>query len=153
MRLDKKGIDFIKEREGYKETAYKDQAGVWTIGYGTTYIGGRKVKSDDICDKTLAELWLVDNLTKTILFMNDVLGRKIKVNQNQFNALISLTYNIGFDAFGGSTLLKVIKGNRTVFGDLFFRWNKITIKGKKIINQGLLNRRKLEYEMFIRDED
>lgn len=151
MKLNKRGINFIKDREGYRETAYQDEAGVWTIGYGTTFINGRRVTRHNICDRQMAEFWLLDDVDSTEQFISDIV--KIKLNQNEFNALVSLAYNIGFGAFTNSTLLRTLNREQTVYGDLFFRWCKITVKGKKVTSNGLLNRRHLEYEMFIRDED
>lgn len=150
MKLNKRGIDFIKEREGYREAAYQDVAGIWTIGYGTTWVNGRKVTKDDMCDRQLAEIWLKHDIESTEDFVSDIV--KIKLGPNEFSALVSLAYNIGFTAFAHSTLLRTINRGDTVYGDLFFRWSKITIKGKKVTSNGLLNRRHLEYELFIRDE-
>lgn len=150
MNLNYRGIDFLKEREGYREAAYPDEGGVWTIGYGTTWINGRKVTRHDVCDRQLAEIWLLNDLEATEDFVSDIV--KIGLKQNQFNALVSLAYNIGFTAFSTSTLLRTLNKGQLVYGDLFFRWCKITIKGKKVTSNGLLNRRKLEYELFIRDE-
>lgn len=150
MNISPKGLDFIKEREGYKEVAYKDVAGVWTIGYGTTWIDGKRVKSHDICTRIEAEFWLLNDIKET----EEALGKLIKnkINQNQYDALVSLVYNIGIPGFKTSSLLKTLnKRVADVYADLFLRWNKITVNGKKVLSQGLLNRRKMEYELFIED--
>lgn len=150
MNISPKGLEFLKEREGYKEVAYRDEGGVWTIGYGTTWIENRRVKLGDVCTKAEAQIWLLDDIRKTEEVLN--LYVKKKVNQNQYDSLVSLTYNIGIDAFKKSSLLKVMnKRVADAYGDLFFRWNKITVNGKKILSNGLLNRRKLEYALFIED--
>lgn len=150
MNISSKGLDFLKEREGYKEVAYKDVAGVWTIGYGTTWIDGKRVKSHDVCTRIEAEFWLLNDIKET----EEALGKLIKkkINQNQYDALVSLVYNIGIPGFKTSSLLKTLnKRVADVYADLFLRWNKITVNGKKVLSQGLLNRRALEYSLFLED--
>lgn len=150
MNISPNGLEFLKEREGYKEVAYKDEGGVWTIGYGTTWIENRRVRLGDTCTKIEAQIWLLDDIKNVEEVLNLFVKRRI--NQNQYDSLVSLTYNIGIDAFKKSSLLKTLnKRVADVYGDLFFRWNKITIKGKKVLSKGLLNRRKLEYTLFIED--
>lgn len=147
MTLSEKGLEFLKKREGYKEVAYRDSGGVWTIGHGTTRIYGRKVKKGDTCTEHEAELWLLEDTQ----FAEDVINNtvKVKLNQNQFDALVSFVYNIGTNGWKSSTLLRYLNENRIVYSDLFLRWNKVTINGKKIVVDGLTNRRKLEYQLFI----
>lgn len=150
MKLSENGIKFLKDREGYREVAYRDEGGVWTIGYGTTWINNKRVTRDDICDKFLAENWMMDDIVETEVVINERV--KIKINQNQYDSLVSLVYNIGIDGFKHSSLLKTLNKNAGIYADLFLRWCKITLpNGKKVTSQGLLNRRKLEYELFIKD--
>jgi lysozyme len=83
---------------------------------------------------------------------------KVPVTQNQFDALTSLTYNIGKgkEGFGGSTLLKLLnQGDYKGAAEQFHRWNKVTDPktGEKVESPGLINRRKADYELFIKDSD
>lgn len=150
MKISDLGIIFLQDREGYKEVAYKDSAGIWTIGYGTTWIDKRRVKMNDFCDRNQAFIWLMDDIELTEKAIDNFV--KGKINQNQYDSLVSLTYNIGINGFGGSTLLKTINRNARVYKDLFTRWNKITLpNGKKVVSKGLTNRRELEYEFYIKD--
>lgn len=134
--------------EGKKLKAYKDQGGVWTIGFGSTYNIDEKrpVKEGDTIDDATAIRWLKsitgdlqDKLKKVIL---------VPVNQNQLDSLTSLAYNIGFTAFFESTLLKMLNDGKPKIevADQFLRWVKV----KKIVNQGLVNRRKKERELFLK---
>lgn len=147
MTISTSGLEFLKKREGYREEAYRDSGGVWTIGHGTTVINGRAVRKGDVCTEYEAELWLLEDSQ----FAEDVINNsvKVKLTQNQFDALVSLVYNIGAGGWRSSTLLRYLNEKRMVYSDLFLRWNKVTISGKKIEIAGLTNRRKLEYQLFI----
>ena len=105
MKLSKKGLDFIAKEEGLRLHAYLDQVGIPTIGYGSTfYEDGTKVKIGDRISRERADQLLV-NIAKQ--FENGVnKGLKREVNQNQFDALVSLSFNIGVAGFLGSTVLK-----------------------------------------------
>lgn len=149
MIISSRGISFLEDREGYRERAYRDEGGIWTVGFGTTWIDNRRVKFDDFCDKIQATVWLMDDIDSAQDAINKYL--KNQVTQNQYDSLVSLTYNIGIDGFKNSTLLKTINKGAEIYKDLFLRWNKVTIRGKKVISKGLTNRRKLEYELFIRN--
>lgn len=141
------GLEFLKKREGYKEESYRDSAGIWTIGYGTTFIDSRKVRPYEICTEFEAERWLLDDIDEVENIINDFVH--IELQQHEFDALVSFVYNIGIGGFLSSTLLKVLNKGQKVYADLFLRWNKITVRGKKVTSPGLTNRRKLEYQLFI----
>jgi lysozyme len=134
--------------EGKKLKAYKDQGGVWTIGFGSTYNIDEKrpVREGDTIDEATAIRWLntiagdLQNQIKKVI--------TVSVNQNQLDSLTSLAYNIGISAFKKSTLLKRLNANypKIQVADEFLRWNKV----KGIINQGLSNRRSKERELFLK---
>lgn len=134
--------------EGKKLKAYKDQGGVWTIGFGSTYNIDEKrpVREGDTIDEATAIRWLntiagdLQNQIKKVI--------TVSVNQNQLDSLTSLAYNIGLSAFKKSTLLKRLNANypKIQIADEFLRWNKV----KGIINQGLINRRSKERELFLK---
>ena len=148
MSTTSKAASIIAIFEGKKLKAYKDQGGVWTIGYGSTYNIDKKrpVQEDDIIDESTALRWLhsitsdLQNQIKKVL--------TVVVNQNQLDSLTSLAYNIGLTAFKKSTLLKRLNANypKIQVADEFLRWNKV----KGVVNQGLTNRRSKERELFLK---
>jgi lysozyme len=145
--------DFIKNEEGLVLHPYRDTAGVATIGYGSTmYKTGRRVMMQDapISEPEALELlkWEVDNKMAAI---NGRL-KNVVLNQNQFDALVSLAYNIGVGAFAGSTVAKRVKANPKdpSIRDAFYMWNKITNPqtGKLVVSDTLTHRRKREADLY-----
>lgn len=148
MTASENGIRIIKQFEGLVLHAYKDPGSKnglpITIGYGSTmYKNGKKIQLGDTITKEEAiDLlhWEVENKTSVLRGMN------LKLNQNQFDAVTSLIYNIGIGAFMTSTLLKRIRYNpndpdiRNQFG----RW--IYNDGKVL--DDLVRRRKLEADLY-----
>lgn len=152
MKLDDKGIKFLIEQEGLRLKPYFCSAGKATIAIGNTfYEDGRMVK---ITDPVITEkkAYSIFNNAKEI-FENAINNLvKVKLTQNQFNALFSFTYNVGISAFKNSTLLKRINKN-PLDRDIelqFLRWNKETDSktGKLKVNEGLSNRRKRESSLY-----
>lgn len=142
MKISKEGKDLIKLFEGIRLNAYKCSAGVPTIGYGNTYYpNGDKVKmGDTITLEQASELF--DNL---IVRYEQIVNNKLKVDvkQNQFDALVSHTYNTG----GSTTLFKLV--NMNADKDKIKNWfltKYITANGKVL--KGLKNRRLKEWELF-----
>ncbi|MFN3074739.1 lysozyme [Acinetobacter sp. TY2] len=138
------GIALICSFEGLKLKAYDDGVGVWTIGFGTTiYPNGIKVRKGDTCTEAQAKAYMAHDLKKFESAVDSAVT--VSINQNQFDALVSLTYNIGTGAFKESTLLKRLnaldyKGASAQFAV----WNK----GGGRVMQGLVNRRAVERELF-----
>ena len=136
------GVDLICSFEGLELKAYDDSVGVWTIGYGTTVINGVRVKKGDICTVEQAKSYMASDLKKFEAAVNKV---TVALNQNQFDALVSLTYNIGTGAFADSTLLKKLNsGDYKGAAAQFDVWVKAG--GKRM--QGLVNRRAVERKLF-----
>ncbi|WP_312056800.1 lysozyme [Acinetobacter courvalinii] len=146
MTTSKTGIDLITSFEDTKLKAYDDGVGVWTIGTGTTiYPDGRKVKKGDTCTPDQAKAYFAHDLKRFEKAVNQSV--KVSINQNQFDALVSLTYNIGEQAFKDSTLLaKLNKGDYLGAADQFPRWNK---GGGKVL-KGLVRRRADERALFLK---
>ena len=139
------GVDLICGFEGERLTAYDDGVGVWTIGFGTTvYPNGIKVKKGDTCTEAQAKTYMAYDLKKFESAVNNAV--KIPLNQNQFDALVSLAYNIGTGAFSKSTLVKKLNAN-DIRGaaDQFDVW--VNAGGKRM--QGLVNRRAKEKALFL----
>jgi lysozyme len=145
MKLNNSGYLLITEFEGFSSKPYLCPAKIPTIGYGNTYYSDGKrvtlldesISKQDAFDmfKLIADKFAskVSNLVKTPL------------NQNQFNSLVSLAYNIGMANFMNSTLLKKVNKdhNDILIGLEFKKWNKVN--KKEVIG---LTRRRL-YESII----
>ena len=130
--------ELIKKYEGCKLAAYKCAAGVWTIGWGSTfYQDGRPVKqgdkiTQDEADKLLD--WYIKNKIKV----------PVGLNKTQTEAVRSLIYNIGQSAFDKSTLKKAIESKD--WKAVFNNWNWITGGGQFL--KGLAKRRAEELMLF-----
>ena len=140
------GVDLICSFEGKRLTAYDDGVGVWTIGFGTTvYPNGIKVKKGDTCTEAQAKAYMAYDLKKFDVTVSKAVT--VALNQNQFDALVSLAYNIGASAFSQSTLVKKLNAN-DIRGaaDQFDVW--VNAGGKRM--QGLVNRRSKEKQLFLK---
>lgn len=146
MKTSSVGINLISSFEDLKLDAYLCPAGVWTIGFGTTvYPDGTKVKKGDKCTAEQAKSYFAYDLKRFEKAVNS--GLSVVVNQNQFDALVSLTYNIGETAFKKSTLLaKLNKGDLKGAADQFAVWNK----GGGQVLKGLVRRRAEERDLFLK---
>lgn len=146
MTTSQAGINLITSFEDLELKAYLCPAGVWTIGFGTTvYPDGTKVKKGDKCTAEQAKAYFAYDLKRFETAVNS--GLTILVNQNQFDALVSLTYNIGETAFKKSTLLaKLNKGDLKGAAEQFSVWNK----GGGQVLKGLVRRRTAESELFLK---
>lgn len=140
------GINLITSFEDLVLTAYDDGVGVWTIGFGTTvYPNGIRVKRGDSCTKAQAMSFFQHDLRRFEAAVNQAVN--VVINQNQFDALVSLAYNIGETAFKGSTLVKELNaGNYKAAADEFPKWNR---GGGKVL-RGLVRRRAAERELFLK---
>src|ERR1700712_5031766 len=156
MKLSEHGLKIIKNFEGLRLTAYRDVAGVWTIGYGSTrYHDGKPVKpGDKLASETQASALIQNTLGQYESAVNDYV--KVPLTQNQFDALVSFTYNEGTGALKGSTLLATLneKDSPDNYRDAaahFMAWDKITDPqtGKKVVCDTLVKRRKQESELFL----
>ncbi len=142
MKLSEKGKTLIKEFEGYKDVAYKCQAGVWTLGYGTT----KGIKKGDICTPDEADVWFDRDNAQFERELNDAL-HGVPVNQNQFDALMSFVYNFGITNFRASTLLKVIRKNPDDLNEVskqLRRW--VNAGGER--SRGVVLRREKEVKLY-----
>ena len=138
-----KAVELIKKFEGFKETAYKCPAGVWTIGYGWTH--GVK-EGDTITNEKASEL-VQQELAKIAKQIKATLGTEVfaSLTENQICALIDFVYNLGLGNFKNSTLCKMIKSGQIMeAGNQFERWVK---SGNKVL-PGLVNRRKAEKNLW-----
>lgn len=140
------GLNLIKKKEGFVSIPYKCQAGVPTIGYGSTYYeNGTKVT---MSDPGITEEQATKLLSNTIKGFEKAVNTYVTsdINQNQFDALVSFTYNVGPDQFKKSTLLKYINKNPNDpnIALEFAKWVKV--KGN--VSKGLVKRRAEESNLY-----
>lgn len=136
-RINKAGLELLKKFEGCKLTAYQDGGGIWTIGYGHT---GPDVFPNGHITQERAEELLQEDLEK-FYHLDDYLSEQ--VNENQYSALICLTYNIGLRAVKLSKVLKCVNEGINPTKE-WMQWNHIN--GKVV--DGLTRRRKAELELY-----
>ena len=133
-------IEKLKEFEGLRREAYRDDAGVWTIGYGHT--------GSDISEGDRITAYWAKELLRNDLGATEAAVRRLHVarTQGQFDALVSFVFNLGIKRLQGSTLLKVIRqgGSRNQIRHEFKRW--VYADGKKL--RGLERRRAWEAKRF-----
>ena len=125
--------------EGCKLEAYQDGGGVWTIGFGHT----KDVKEGDSCNYEQA----IDFLQVDIISAVNAVNRLVTVdlNQNQFDALVDFTFNLGARALTNSTLLRLLNsGNYEGAALEFHKWNHDN--GVEV--SGLTKRRAAETKLF-----
>lgn len=145
LKTSAQGRKLISQREGNELQAYKDSVGIWTIGVGHTSAAGSpqvtpglKItaeQSDDILSKDLA---LFEQGVRDIV--------KVPLAQREFDALVSLAFNIGLGAFGKSTLVKKLNAvDKAGAANEFPKWNKAG--GRPLA--GLTKRREAERKQFL----
>jgi len=150
VRLSRRGLDLIKSFEGLRLVAYLCPAKVPTIGYGTT--AGVTLK--DVLDKrAITEAEAEAMLVHSVEFFEACIRKNVTItlNQNQFDALVSLVYNIGCGNLKTSRALKLT--NERHFweaGDAILLWDKIRDSaGRLVSSAGLFRRRKAERALFL----
>jgi lysozyme len=139
VKCSQEGLELIKKFEGCKLKSYKCPAGVWTIGYGHT----EDVKEGDIVSPQEADKLLRADVFKFEEYVAD--NVMVNLTQNQFDALVAWTFNLGVGNLRNSTMLK--KLNNTDYTSVPFemkRWNKA---GGKTLD-GLVRRRQAESLLF-----
>lgn len=138
MKISEAGIKLICKWEEFRPYAYVCPAGLWTIGYGHTC----GVKPTDKIGLVQGEAYLRKDLEIVERCLNSL---AIKLNQNQYDALCSLIFNIGTGNFLRSTMLKYLQAKQyDKASSEFLKWRKANGK----VLKGLEARRKDEQELF-----
>ena len=133
------GIELIKDFEGRRLVAYQDSVGVWTIGYGHT----KTAHEDKLIIKSTADRLLAEDLAEFEKYVDTYVT--VALTQNQFDALVSWTFNLGPGNLKESTMLKKLnQGLYAEVPDEMRRWNKA---GGKVL-EGLIRRREAEAKLF-----
>ncbi len=154
MLMNPHGIQLLKQWEGFELKVYKDSAGLPTIGVGhlltKAELSSGKILIKGVTVKYasgLTDQQVEDLLSQDIRPVEEVVNKNVKVelNQNQFNALVSFTFNVGNGAFIQSTLLKLLnQGKHNEVPDQLRRWVR---SGGQIVT-GLVNRRENEVKLW-----
>ena len=139
------GRQFIAQQEGQRLTAYQDSVGVWTIGVGHTSVAGPPTVTQGLqiaaeeSDQILAR-----DLKRTEQAVLSAV--RVPLAQHEFDALVSLCFNIGAGNFAKSSVLRDLNaGNRSAAADAFLMWDKA---GGHVL-PGLAKRRQRERNLFL----
>lgn len=151
MKTSQLGIDLIKAFEGKRLKAYPDPATggePWTIGYGTTTSAGvGKITKGMVITEAQAESMLVRSLAAYEFGVQRAL--KVAPSQQQFDAMVSLAYNIGLTNFSRSSVVKYLNtGLVEKAAGAFLLWNKAAGK----VMPGLTRRRAAERDLFLKPD-
>ena len=141
MAIAESTLDYITEEEGYRNKAYKDSKGLWTIGVG------HLIKSNEqhLLTATLTDQQVEDLLKSDLKWCSEAVESSVKVplTQKQFDALYSLCFNIGGTAFKKSTVVRRLNENDYKgAADAILMWNKPAVLEK---------RRRRERDLFLAD--
>ena len=143
MNISQEGLSLIKKFEGCKLESYKCAAGVWTIGFGSTsgVEEGMKISQER------ADMLLLEDVEVFEEAVNNLV--EVDLEQNQFDALVAWTFNLGSTNLKNSTLLKVLNDkNYEGVPEQIKRWNKATVDGERQVLEGLVRRREAESLLF-----
>lgn len=148
MKISNNALQLVAKWEGFRDKAYKCPAGVWTIGYGSTKWGnGAPVKQGDSITKE--EAW--ELLRKQVQEHADTIEQyvKVKLSQNQYDALASFQYNLGKHILKDSYLLTYLNAKQwDKAANSMLQYNKARVNGVLTVLKGLDNRRKEEVALF-----
>jgi len=142
MEYSQAGLRLTESFEGDRLTAYQDQVGVWTIGYGHT----AGVCEGMTCTQEQAEAWLQQDIAWAVSVVNKYIT--VPVTQGEFDAMVDFTFNLGAGRFAHSRLLQLVNaGDLTGAANEFEKWD---YAGGHVV-AGLLRRRQAEKDLFTGD--
>jgi lysozyme len=154
MQMSQTGKGLLAQWEGIEANVYKDSAGLPTIGVGhlltRAELTSGKIIIREVSVKYangLTQQDVIELLAQDLEVFEEIVNANVKVDlaQNQFDALVAFTFNVGGNAFKGSTLLKVLnEGRYADVPEQLRRW--VFAGGKKV--QGLANRREKEIQLW-----
>lgn len=137
MNISNKGLELIKSYEGCRLTAYKCPAGVWTIGYGHT----SGVYEGMVISQAQADQFLFEDVQRFVTAVNQYQAR-FNFNQNEFDALVSFTYNCGAGSL--ANVMSCCNTKQEIAEEC-----KLYNKGGGVVLAGLVRRREEEYQLFM----
>lgn len=154
MQFNDKGLQLIKDFEGFSASPYLCPAGVPTIGYGSThYHNGSKVSINDVdITERYASFMLMNHVEKECItpIKNFLDKRDIELNDNQFSALVSFAYNVGhsFVTIKGSVRKALIQNRLDDVPAAILLYCRARVNGELVVMGGLKRRRDAEAELF-----
>lgn len=136
-KINSRSLELLKKLEGFRPMPYRDSGGVLTVGYGHT--------GDDVEDKVLWTNAACEEALTNDLAKFEQIDHYLTedVTDNQFGALVILCYNVGLAAVKLSNTLKLVNEGSNPDKE-WMGFNKVN----GVVNQGLINRRKAELELF-----
>ena len=140
MKISSNGLNLIKQFEGVRLTSYQDSGGTWTIGWGHT----GNVRAGQHITQVQADDLLKQDVQRFVNGVNSAV--RVPLTQNQFDALVSFTYNLGVGTLQKSTMLQLINAKR--FTEAANEFDKYVHAGGKVL-PGLVKRRKVEKDLFL----
>lgn len=139
MLISEKGVRFIKQWEKLELSPYECAAGHKTIGFGHRVLYGEQY---DAITEQQAEMILITDLANAQRAVHKV---RVPLEQHEYDALVSFTFNVGVGNFEKSTLLKKLnQGDRAGAMTELLKWHHVNGTDSK----GLMRRREQEREMF-----
>lgn len=149
LKTSPSGREFIKAKEVLRLKVYPDQAGHPTIGWGHK-LRKHEIGKLKVITVEQAELLFDADISPTEIYINAT--AQITLSQNQFDALVALTFNIGIGALDGSSLWRYVQaGNLQAAANEFDKWVYVTVPGtkRKVKSNGLITRRAAEKALFM----
>lgn len=141
MQLGEKGKVLIQSFEKLALIAYRDQGGVWTIGWGHV---GPEAFEGATCTREQADAWFEHDVQTAVVAV--IRSTDTTLTQNEFDALVAFTFNVGGNNEAHSTLVRMLNANNRLGAAAeFLKWDHV---GKKI-SAGLDRRRAAERELFL----
>jgi lysozyme len=145
LKISAKGLNDIKNHEGWRPYVYLDAVGLPTIGYGHLIKPGERFTT---ITKEQGEKLLLTDVARFEARVNKIV--KVKLTQRQFDVLVSFLFNLGEHALNGTTSLKLLNsGNYKAFADRLLLWNKGVVKGVLVPIYGLTLRRQIDRKIFL----
>lgn len=140
-------IAFIKDQEKLILKAEKDVDDVWINGYGCKIIDGKPAFDGQIITPEIADRSCRVHALKCAAGVLQLVQRPL--TQGQLDALVDFVYNAGIGALKQSTLLRTFNVNQPVTEAMFTAWSKAHVKGQFVTLDGLVKRRKGEFQMWL----
>lgn len=152
MQISSAGLDLIKREEKFMPRRYYCEAKRPTIGYGHVILPTEQhLNTETLTEAEASEMLRKDVAAKYGAHVSNSLKRV--PTQNQFDAMVSLCFNIGTGGFSQSSVLRMFNAgvtDATAYRTAFGAWNKITLKGQKVVSKGLTLRRGREAALFLK---
>jgi GH24 family phage-related lysozyme (muramidase) len=144
LRTSRAGLDLIKSFEGFRDVAVRLPDGRWTIGHGHVRSAreGLSISEKDADELLTQDLLPVESAINSLVFT--------PLNQNQFDALASLVFNVSVERFRDSAVLRFLNaGDFLSAAGAFDIWRKVRIGGRSMVMDALVRRRAVEKAMFL----